>query len=121
MSLRDRIIAAKDCRSEVVDVPEWDGVRIEVREVDGLTRAQLAATANNESDAERIVRVYPILLGASLYDPETGERLFTTTEQVEELMRKSGHVLDRLALVALRLSGMTDGSVDEAGRSLPQT
>lgn len=119
MSLRERILAAKDYRSELIEVPEWEA-SVEVRELDGMTRARLAAQVGDESNPDRMTTVYPLLLGASLYDPSTGERIFETDEDVAALMGKSGAILDRLAVVALRVSGMTDDAVDVAGRSLPR-
>lgn len=119
MSLRDRILAAKDYRSELVEIPEWEAT-VEVRELDGMTRARLAAQVGDEANPERLTVVYPMLLGSSLYDPTTGDRLFDTEEDVAALMGKSGAVLDRLAIVALRVSGMTEDAVDVAGRSLPR-
>ena len=42
-------------------------------------------------------------------DPETGERVFFSDADVAALGKKSGRVLDRLAKVIARLSGIKTG------------
>jgi len=112
MLLRDKILAAKDIQDEVVDVPEW-GVKLLVRGLTGRQRARLlqnAVDANGNVDLERI---YPELVIYSVYDPETGEQVFKPADR-DALADKSGAALERIAQVAMRLSGLSANAVKEA-------
>ena len=111
MSLRDKILEAQDIERKIVDVPEW-GVKVEVRSPTGADRAAVVAIVNSpDADAHLL---YPALLIPSLFDPETGERLFSEDDG-EELNKKNGVVLERLATVALELVAITPEAV-EAGK-----
>ena len=109
-SLRDQILAASDIEREVVEVPEWD-CTIEVRSPSGEARGRIAAVVN-DTDANYQL-LYPALLLPSLFDPESGERIFGDDDG-EVLNAKNGAILERLATVALRLSGVTVEAVEEA-------
>lgn len=118
MGLKDTILAADDIDRELVEVPEW-GVTIEMRSmsVGERTRAMQSWSKPSEDGEGTTVdqeRFYPALLAASVFDPETGERVFDQNE-VEKLNEKSSKVVERLAGIAIRLSGMGQGDVDAAG------
>ena len=110
-SLREKILAAKDIRSERVHVPEW-GVEVEVRSMTGAQRARVlqGATVDGEVDLERL---YPILLIETVYDPETGEPVFDAADR-DALNAKNSGALERIAKVAMRLSGIDAGAEDAA-------
>jgi hypothetical protein len=58
--------------------------------------------------------MFPLMLTGSLYDPETGEKLFSQSD-VEALMDKNGDVIERLALKCINVSNLGSKAVDEAG------
>lgn len=110
-SLRDAILAADDLTSEILEIPEW-GVTVEVRTPTAGDRARLfkiGTTADGTVDPELL---YPMLLVSTVCDPDTHESLFTL-DDAEALNAKSGAVVERVANVAMRLSGMTPDAVDE--------
>lgn len=110
-SLRERILSAQDIQSERVYVPEWD-VEVEVRSMTGAQRARVlqGATVDGEVDLERL---YPILLIETVYDPETGEPVFEAADR-DALNAKNSGALERIAKVAMRLSGIEPGAEDAA-------
>lgn len=113
MSLKDTIFAVDDISKELLTVPEW-GLDVEIRSmsVRERTKAMQSWTASDgEVDLERF---YPAILAASVYDPETGEKVFDETD-VEKLIDRNAAAIERIARVATRLSGMGPEAVDEAG------
>jgi hypothetical protein len=118
-NLREKILGASDIRREQVHVPEWE-VEVEVR---GLTGAQRARLMKNSVDAKGAVdfeRMYPELLIASTFEPETGEPLFTAADR-DALSAKSGAALERIAQAAMRLSGLNPGAAENAEKNSEAT
>lgn len=113
------ILDAEDIPHQDEEVPEWGGVTLRIRGMDGATRnwyeQQLwAIRGKAESDEVSIDPKgsrHAQLLSRCLYDPDTGERLPITADQ---LAAKSGSVLSRLAEIALGLSGMGRRAVEDA-------
>lgn len=112
--LRATILAAKDIKSELVTVPEWGGVTIEVR---GLTAAQQVECSNRSTvikkgpDGDDVTSqdsasLTQFMVLESVFDPETGERVLENTD-ADALWQKSAIVLNRLAAIVMRLNGMT--------------
>ena len=113
---RDQIDAVDDRQWEDVPVPEWGG---EVRIVG------MSGTARNAYQQELVViggdgkpksvnlddQLAKLL--AKCIVGEDGKRLYNDRE-VRALGAKNGAVLERLAKVAKRLSGLGDGAVEDA-------
>lgn len=119
-TLKDKIFAAKDIETETVEVPEW-GVTLEVRGLDGRGRSRVIKNATNADDGEiDLETLYPTLIIATTFDPETGEKVFDE-EDAAGLMSKSGAIVDRLATASMRLSGLTQAAVDEAKKDSSST
>lgn len=112
MSLRDQIAAAQDLDAETVDVPEW-GVTLMLRTPTLAERAAMVRRFVNEDGSSRtsdLSEMYPALLIATCVDPETGAPLFTEAD-ADLIRSKSGTVVDRIALIALRIAGMSGDAV----------
>lgn len=114
MSLRDKILQASDITAEKVEVPEW-GVTVEVKTMTGAERAKIMQTAAESGGMMDFTKIYPDVVIACTYDPETGERVFDYDDR-PNLMAKSGLAIDRIAVVGLRLSGFTREAVDVLGK-----
>lgn len=119
MGLKDAIFSADDIDRELVEVPEW-GVTVEVRAMSTGDRARAMQHWTDEEGKVDVGAFYPNLLVASVFDPETGETVFDP-DDVEKLNAKSAAVIERLAQVAVRLSGMNPEAVDEAGEGSSPT
>jgi len=115
MNLRDKILKAKDIPVEVKEVPEW-GVSIEIRGMTGKQRSDMIAATLDKKGKTITGAIYPELLTRCLYDPETGEPIFTQ-QDAEQISGKSGHVLERLARIASRLSGISDEALETAEKN----
>jgi hypothetical protein len=113
MSMRDKILNASDSRVEIVEVPEWDNAKIEVRSTTVEERGPLVELS--QAEESRYVTFYPALLIATCYDPDTGEKLFTA-EDSAALCGKNSAVVEKVAMVALRMCGLADSTEDELGK-----
>jgi len=114
VSIRDLILAKQDIPSEVVEVPEW-GVKVEVRGMTGAERTRIIDKATADGGAVNLQFIYPEIVIATSFDPETGEQIFQPKDR-DILLSKSASAIDRLALVGMRLSGFTKEAADEMGK-----
>ena len=119
MSIRDLILAKQDIPSEVVDVPEW-GVKVEVRGMTGAERTRIMDKASDSEGGVNLQFIYPEIVIATSFDPESGEQIFVPTDR-DVLLSKSASAIDRIALVGMRLSGFTKEAADELGKGSSET
>jgi hypothetical protein len=113
--LRSRILGASDLRKERVSIPEWD-VTLEVRGLTGTQRARLMQNGFDGRGQAVFDRLYPELVIASTFDPESGEPVFAEGDR-DALNAKSGAALERLAQVAMRVSGLTADATEQAEKN----
>lgn len=110
-SKRERILSAKDIKSERVIVPEWDDVEIEIRGLTAAERADLLEQVVDSKGKVGLSKLSGSLLVITVFDPETGNRIFSG-DDAQNILLKSGAVVDRLNLIAMRLSGLSAGGLD---------
>lgn len=109
------IFKVDDIKSERVAVPEWGGEVI-VRGLTGLERDQFEQSIMGQKGKIDIANTRARLAVASVID-EDGKRLFEDMD-VRALGGKSAAALDRVVTVAMRLSGISGGDLEElAGNS----
>ena len=113
-SLRDAIRAADDLEKELVPIPEWGGVTVEVRSMSAGVRVRTLRSARAFDAETDAVAIYPSLVIECCFDPETGEKLFEAGDE-EWLLEKSVAALERLATAAMRVSSLSAEAV-EAGK-----
>lgn len=119
MSLRDQILATDDIQKTIVVVPEWNDLKVEVRGMTGADRTAILSSAINPTTGQVDFRVmYPDIVIATCFDPETGERIFSDNDR-DALLSKSATALDRLAEVGMSVGGLTKEVQDEAGKRFP--
>jgi len=120
-NLSAKIFAADDIESELVEVPQW-GVSVLVKSLTAKARAVMIdnAMAGSTNGQFNIQQILPDLVVQCTYDPETGERVFFDTDR-DAVMAKSSGPIELLANVAMKLSGMTDDAVAEAGKESSPT
>lgn len=111
-SIRDKILTAKDIKSEQVHIEQWD-VTVEVRGLTGRQRAILLQDVVSPKGKIDLQKLYPQLVVMSTFDPDTGEPVFQAGD-VDAIAEKSGGALESIAQVAMRLSGLNQG---EAGKN----
>jgi len=119
VSIRDQILAKQDIPSEMVDVPEW-GVKVEVRGMTGAERTRIMDKATQTAGDVNLQFVYPEIVIATAFDPESGEQVFKPNDR-DALLAKSATALDRIAAVGMRLSGFTAESADNLGKDSSAT
>jgi hypothetical protein len=118
-NLSDKIFAVDDIQSEDVYVDVWD-VTVQVRSMTARARARMIGNAQSDSGRFSLEEVLPDLVIECTFDPESGERVFSPGDR-DAVMAKSASAVEQIATVAMRLSGMNDEAVDEAGKGLSPT
>lgn len=112
MSLRDLIANADDLYAETLEVPEWN-ITLTLRTPTVAERAAMirrfVGQGNGEPNTD-LNEMYPALLIATCVNPDTNEMLFTEAD-ADLIRSKNGTVVERIAMVALRLCGMSDDAV----------
>lgn len=111
INLRDKIFQAKDIKEELVYVEEWD-VKVLVRGLNGKSRSEVLNSALTKQGTFDFVKVYPDLVIATSYDPETNEKIFTKEDR-DLINEKSGSALEKIASVAVRLSGLNQKAIED--------
>jgi hypothetical protein len=122
MSLRDAILSIQnDTPSEVVEVPEWGGIKILVKGFTLGAKDDFLASILDKKTNEPNVKAFNVgILVGTAHDPETGEKLFTE-EDVPVLKQKSAAAIDRLIQAGQRLSGLNEEAVDVAAKKSSST
>lgn len=115
---RDDILKVVDQAIELVAVPEWGG-EVWVRGLNGAERDKFEASmvqTRGKSQTVNMANVRARLAAASMCD-EGGVRLFADAD-VDALGQKSAAALQRVFLVAQRLSGIGEEDVKELAEGL---
>jgi len=118
VSIRDKIAAVEDITSESVTIPEW-GVTVEVRSMTAGARGEMLADCLKDGEMD-VKALTPALVIGSTFDPETGEPVFTRAD-VQFIEAKNSAAVDRIAAVAMRLSGLEEDAKDKAGKDSSST
>lgn len=104
----DILGSAVKLRTEVLDVPEWDG-QVTVREMTGTERDRLEADISQKKQTA-MANLRARVVAMCCVD-ENGAALFTDADAAE-LGKLSAAALDRVFWAAMRLSRMNAGDVD---------
>ena len=124
-SIRDLVAEANDIEVRQVEVPEW-GVTLELRAFSLDARSAFLDSMNlgqHEDGAElqgAISKMYPAMLIAACFDPDTGAPVFTENDR-PMLLGKNGTVVDRIGDVIMKMNGMAEGAIDDAKKGSSTT
>lgn len=116
---RDAILQVVDVETVDVQVPEWGGA-VRVRGLSGADRDRFEASIVEQRGRKmrtNLQNVRARLVALSVID-EQGQRLFADSD-VRALGEKSAAALERVFSVAQRLSGLSDGDVEELAENFP--
>lgn len=108
------ILAADDCKVEIVEVPEWND-KVGIRIMGGDERDSYECMILKKTDEKGKVidsKNIRVMLLVNVLCNEKGERIFTD-EQMGDLNKKSSLVLDKLFKKALFINGMDEESKKE--------
>ncbi len=115
VSIRDQIMKAKDISGELMEIKEW-GVKVEIRTMTARQRARVMENAIDPVTGKSSISIiYPEIAIACVFDPESGEPVFTI-EDKDALLEKSGAVLEKIASKAMTLSGLTEEASASLGK-----
>ncbi len=114
MSLRDRILQTKDIKSNIITVEQW-GVDLDVRTMTAGERSSMVNSCTKPDGTVDLEKMYPLLIIAAVYDPETGAKVFTA-DDVAALQDKSASAVEFVAQKVMETSGMNPKAVDEEGK-----
>lgn len=127
-SIRERILRKNDRASESLPIPEWD-VTVEVRSMSAKLRNKYIETVvehglDKDSDPAKagaiMLPLLPEFVLESVYDPETGDKVFQPTD-LEALLEKDGAVIERIATKVIALSKLDGKDVDDLGKRSSST
>jgi hypothetical protein len=112
MNIRETILNSNDIKKEVITVEEWGNVKIEIRTMSGLERANMLKSSVNKDGTTDLVKLYPEVIIASVYDPDTGLKVFTKEDR-DIINSKSSACIEKVAKVALKLNGLDEDTHEE--------
>ena len=115
MSIRERVKACKDKRTEAVTVEDWGGEKLLLTGLDNDGQATMVEMLVGKSEDEltaAIIRNAPAIVREGVLDPKTGENAFKDGDE-KWLAGKSGHIIADLAIRIFNLTKIM-GSDDEA-------
>lgn len=115
MSLRDKIKNCDDIKKEIVHLDTWD-CDIEVRTISAKERSNIVSKAMDKDNKIKNDILHSLMIIASCYDPETGEKIFQDGDH-EWLLEKSSNPIEKLSASVMRLSGLSKDSMDEAEKN----
>jgi hypothetical protein len=112
---REEILGAQDIQYEDIPVPEWGNKFVRVKSLNGEERDEVEASMTKMRGNKPELNMQNMrakLLVRSCVDGD-GKRLFSSDGDVLALTKKSAAALNRLFIVAQRLSGITAEDVEE--------
>jgi hypothetical protein len=115
IDLRLAVFSADDIETDELFVDLWN-VTFEIRSMTGGDRATLMASFQKTDGTVDYHKMYPSLVIAGAYNPATGEPVFSAKD-IDALNKKSGKALEQVARRVQDMSGMTQKTEDEAGKS----
>lgn len=116
MKIIDKIKAADDIKKEKIFVSEWD-VEIELKGMTGSQRARMFDVCLDDKGNFDRGKSFPFTVIACSSDPQTGEKIFNEND-IDWLLEKSASSLEKIALPAMKLSGLTPDEEQEIEKNL---
>ncbi|MDD5533791.1 MAG: hypothetical protein PHC52_13430 [Syntrophales bacterium] len=114
MDWRNEILEMQDIGSEPVTVPEWGGKTFLVTGLSGEERRKLYAESMKGDELD--MDIYPFTLLVLAVKDATGQPVFRMEDR-EKLRKKNGMAIQRLSVVAMRLSGLGPDDMEEAEKN----
>ena len=112
---REQILVADDTVIETVAVPEWgEGATVRVKGMTGAERDRFEAHSIKREGKEFVPvfeNIRARLVAMTVVD-DAGALLFTDAD-VAVLAGKSAAAMNRVTIVSQRLSGITEGAIEE--------
>lgn len=120
LTTKDDILGLDDLGFIEVHVKTWDR-NVRIRMITAAERdnyqEQVITNPGREDQGLRIKGSTALIVALCLVD-ENNKRLFTSTDDIKRLGRKSSAALEEIAEAALEFNAMKDDSVDELEENL---
>lgn len=108
-SLHDRLVSAPPkFKRDVIDVPEWD-CKFEVRSLSVDAKLRLGSLAGEEGSEAAVMT---FLVASSVFDPDTGEKVFSEDDG-DWLRAQDSAVVETIASAVLEVSGLKVKALDD--------
>ena len=111
---KEQILKAQDLKTIDVDVPEWGGT-VRLSQVMGYARDRWESECIDSKGKPIKENMRARLLAMSIVD-EKGDLMFTT-DDIEELGKKSANILDKLFFASRNLNAVSDEDVEELAKN----
>ena len=115
---RDDILQAEDIKTELVPVPEWGG-DVYVKGMNGAERDKFEGSLvilRGKDKQMNMTNIRAKLASMTICDDKS-KRLFNEND-VQALSQKSAAALQRVFVVAQKLSGISDDDIEELAEEL---
>lgn len=110
-------IFSKKPAEELVEIPEWE-VKVLCRALSAETRIDIQVNAYDEKTKKTDYRrVFHLIVIGGCYNPTTGHKIFTESHKNALMREQNGAVIERLALIILRLSAMLGGDAEKVRKN----
>jgi hypothetical protein len=119
-TLRDQILGTEDISIELMVIPEWGDAKIEIRSMTAGERSQMMQSVATPDGQVDFTAMYPAILIKSVYDPDTGQHIFNDSDAAL-VNSKNGGVVERIAIKAMKMSGMDNDSRRAVGNDSSET
>lgn len=110
--LQRKLAKVQPYTSELVTVPEWADVVIEVRSLTVARKNELMVKAADDDGDIDLTSIEPEVVLATCFDPDNGELAFADFPP-EWIAEQQAAAVTRLSDVGFRLSGFTGTAVEE--------
>lgn len=114
---RNDILSATDCKTQIVEVPEWGG-EVEVKAMSGQERDEWESAMFSLDGKDIKINKDNIrakLVAKTVVD-ENGKLMFSDAD-IAALGQKSSAALDRVYQVSQKLSALTPQDIDELAKN----
>ena len=115
MDLKEKIKNCEDVKSETFHVVEW-GEDVLLKSFTAWVRTVILDKSRMPNDELDNVKLNELLVINSVYDPETGEKLFTE-DDLPWIRNKSGQALDSIVGRLMQINKLASGDVEEEAKN----
>lgn len=115
-NLAEKIFAVDDIQKKRIKVHEWGDVEIEVRSMSGAARSAIQDYLAKSGKVDDMTELYISMIIESVYDPESGEKVFKEVHR-DLLRQRNAGTLERIAKEILMVSGFDDEAQEEAEKN----
>lgn len=120
VDLRSRILQKKDIKEKEYYVESWEE-KLLLKGLSGKQRGKIVGSCVNPSNGKMdLERMYPMLVVAGAFDPESRKPVFTSAD-LSVVGDKDGGTIESIAIEIMNLSGMSKDAKDALEKNFGPT